>query len=136
MVQRSKKEAYPDWVSGACLMLRAAILNETGELDGKFFMYAEDVDYCYRVRQTGSRILYTPEAEIIHLRGKSAETSSEKTALEYRRSQLYFYSKHYGRSKVLFLKSYLLPKLAFAWVLGGVSRRALHRRLLALVWSY
>jgi GT2 family glycosyltransferase len=136
VARKSKKEAYPDWVSGACLMLRASVLEETGELDGKFFMYAEDVDFCYRVRQGGFRVLYTPEAEIVHLRGRSAETSSEKTALEYRRSQLYFYSKHYGRSKVILLKSYLLAKLAFAWLLGGVARRALHSRLLALVWSY
>ncbi len=136
VVRRSKKEAYPDWVSGACLMLRAAVLEQTGEIDGTFFMYAEDVDFCHRVRQTGFRVLYTPEAEMVHLRGRSAEINSEKTAVEYRRSQLYFYSKHYGRRKVLLLKSYLLFKLALAWLLGGASRRPLHRRLLNLVWSY
>ncbi len=134
--RRSKKEAYPHWVSGACLMLRAAMLEETGFFDDNFFMYAEDVDFCHRVRELGFRVLYTPEAEIVHVKGKSRETANEKVALEYRRSQLYFYLKHYGRIKVRLLKAYLLPKLGVGWLLRGPSHRPLYGHLLKLVWRY
>jgi GT2 family glycosyltransferase len=134
--RKSKKEAYPDWVSGSCLLLRASLLEEVGFLDDHFFMYAEDVDFCQRVRKHGLRVLYTPEAEILHFKGKSRETANEQVELEYRRSQLYFYLKHYGRPKVRLLKAYLLSKFAVRWMLGGAFRRPLHSRLLKLVWGY
>jgi GT2 family glycosyltransferase len=136
VARRSKKEAYPDWVSGSCLMVRAEILEKAGLFDENFFMYTEEVDLCQRVRNLGYRVLYTPAAEVVHLRGISTETNSEKAALEYRRSQLYFYSKHYGRGKVRLLKVYLLIKLALGWVMGGRAQRPLRGKLLKLVWSY
>jgi GT2 family glycosyltransferase len=134
--KRSKREAYPDWVSGACMMLRADILSETGLFDENIFMYTEDVDLCQRVRKAGYRVLYTPEAEIVHLGGKARETLSEKVEMEYRRSQLYFYSKHYGRGKVRLLKGYLLVKLILGWALRGPAQRSLYRQLIEIVWNY
>jgi GT2 family glycosyltransferase len=134
--KRSEREAYPDWVSGASLMLRSEILAQTGFFDESIFMYTEDVDLCHRVRKAGYRVCYTPEAEIVHLGGKSRETLSEKVELEYRRSQLHFYSKHYGRGKVRLLKVYLLTKLVLGWALKGPTQRSLYRRLIGLVWNY
>lgn len=134
--KRSRKEASPDWVSGACVMLRSELLDKVGFLDENFFMYTEEVDFCQRVRAHGYRVLYTPAAEIVHLGGKSTETNPDKATLEYRRSQLYFYSKHYGRGKVRILKAYLLSKLALHWTFGGSARRPLHSKLLRLVWKY
>jgi hypothetical protein len=133
---RSRRAAYPDWVSGACIMLRADILREVGLLDENFFMYTEEVDLCQRIRRRGYRVFYTPEAEIVHLGGKSTESNSEKAALEYRRSQLYFYLKHYGRARVRLLKAYLVPKVALAWALGSRARRNLNQRLLRLIWDF
>lgn len=134
--RRARRPANPDWVSGACIMLRADILREVGLLDENFFMYTEEVDLCHRIRGRGYRVLYTPEAEIVHLGGKSTESNSEKAALEYRRSQLYFYLKHYGRGRVRLLKAYLLPKIALAWALGNRARRDLNSRILRLVWDF
>ncbi len=134
--KRSKQEAYPDWVSGACMMFRAELLDKVGYFDGGFFMYTEEVDYCQRVRRAGYRVLYTPEAEVIHLRGKSTEANREKATFEYRRSQLYFYKKHYGRGKVRFLKVYLLFKIAAKWVLGSRAQRRLQQMLFGLVWNF
>ena len=75
-------------------------------------------------------------AEIVHLGGKSTETNREKAAREYRRSQLYFYSKHYGQAKLQIVRIYLLVKLALRWVLGGTSRRPLQRKLIELVRNF
>jgi len=133
---RARREAYPDWVSGACILLRTDVLRQVGPLDENFFMYTEEVDLCHRIRNRGYRVLYSPEAEIVHLGGKSTESNSEKAALEYRRSQLYFYLKHYGRGRVRLLKAYLLPKTALAWVLADPARRDFNHRLLRLVWDF
>lgn len=136
IANRSKKEAYPDWVSGACMMLRADVVKLVGFFDDHFFMYSEEVDLCERIRRAGYRVYYTPQAEVVHIGGKSTEANPEKAAFEYRRSQLYFYSKHYGRVRVLLLKAYLLVSIAVRWVLGNPTQRRLQEMLLQLVWKY
>jgi GT2 family glycosyltransferase len=133
---RARIESHPDWVTGACMMLRADLPEEVRFFDEKFFMYLEDADLCARIRQEGFQILYSPEAEIIHLRGKSVEENSVRVALEYRRSQLHYYSKHYGRNAVRLLKAYLLSKGLLGWLFGSQTQRSLYRRFLELVWNY
>lgn len=133
---RARTPAHPDWVTGACMMLRADLPEEARFFDENFFMYLEDVDLCQRIRQRGFQILYDPQAEIIHLRGKSVDENPERVMLEYRRSQLYFYSKHYGRNAVRLLKVYLLVKGLLGWLMGGATQRPLYRRFLELVWTY
>jgi GT2 family glycosyltransferase len=81
-------------------------------------------------------VFYTPEAEVIHVGGKSTAANPEKAAFEYRRSQLYFYSKHYGRGRVLLLKAYLLVSIAVRWLVGTPTDRRLQEMLLQLVWKY
>ena len=95
-----------DWVSGACLLVRRADADAVGLLDERYFMYAEDVDFCAALRARGRRILFVPEAEVTHLRGRSAATAQAATAHAYRRSQIAFYAKHHPRW-VPFLRAYL-----------------------------
>jgi GT2 family glycosyltransferase len=91
----TRQEQFPDWVSGACLLVRRADAEAVGLLDERFFMYTEDVDFCAALRARGRRILFTPEAEIIHLRGRSAASAPAATRAAYRRSHLAFYEKHH-----------------------------------------
>jgi GT2 family glycosyltransferase len=91
----TRQERYPDWVSGACLLVHRADAEAVGLLDERFFMYTEDVDFCAAVRASGRRILFTPDVEITHLRGRSAATAPEDTRAAYRRSHLAFYQKHH-----------------------------------------
>lgn len=84
-----------DWVSGACLLARRTVLAEVGYLDERYFMYAEDVDLCAAVRQAGYRVRFSPEAQVIHLRGRSRATAPAATSAHYRRSQVAFYAKHH-----------------------------------------
>lgn len=86
---------YPDWVSGACLLVRRADAEAVGLIDERFFMYTEDVDFCASIRARGRRILFTPSVEIVHLRGRSAAAAPVATNRAYRRSQLAFYRKHH-----------------------------------------
>jgi len=86
-----------DWVSGACLLARRDDAEAVGLLDERFFMYAEDVDFCAAIRARGRRVLFCPAAQITHLRGRSRATASAATEHAYRRSQVAFYDKHHPR---------------------------------------
>jgi GT2 family glycosyltransferase len=91
----TRKPQEVDWVSGACLLVRRTDAEAVGLMDERFFMYAEDVDFCASIRARGRRVLFCPAAEIVHLRGRSRATASVATARAYRRSQLAFYQKHH-----------------------------------------
>jgi GT2 family glycosyltransferase len=91
----TRTRLYPDWVSGACLLVRRADAEAVGLFDERFFMYTEDVDFCAMVRARGRRILFAPEIEVVHLRGRSAAAAPEETHAAYRRSQMAFYQKHH-----------------------------------------
>lgn len=93
----TRQESYPDWVSGACLLVRRDAAERAGLLDERYFMYEEDVDFCAALRANGGRILFTPEAEIVHLRGRSARSAPIATRLAYHRSHAAFYAKHNPR---------------------------------------
>ncbi len=91
----TRQRTYPDWVSGACLLVRRTDAEAVGLLDERFFMYTEDVDFCAAIRARGRRILFTPAAEVVHLRGRSAAAAPAATNHAYRQSQLAFYRKHH-----------------------------------------
>ena len=95
-----------DWVSGACLLVRRADAEAVGLMDERFFMYAEDVDFCAAIRARGRRVLFWPFAQVTHLRGRSRATASAATEQAYRRSQLAIYEKHHPQW-VAFLRGYL-----------------------------
>jgi GT2 family glycosyltransferase len=86
-----------DWVSGACLLVRRADAEAVGLLDERYFLYTEDVDFCAAIRARGRRILFTPAAQIVHLRGRSRQTAPGPSEKAYRRSQIAFYEKHHPR---------------------------------------
>jgi GT2 family glycosyltransferase len=93
----TRREHDVDWVSGACLLVRRSAAEEAGLMDERYFLYTEDVDFCAAVRRLGHRILFTPAAEIVHLRGRSRATAPAASSSAYRRSQLAFYEKHHPR---------------------------------------
>jgi GT2 family glycosyltransferase len=85
-----------DWVTGACLLLKRDAALSAGFFDERYFMYEEDVDLCAALRARGGRVLFTPRAEVVHRRGRSAGTRSTVVA-QYDRSHLAFYLKHRPR---------------------------------------
>ncbi len=62
----------PDWVSGACLLIRRSLLEQLDGFDERFFLYSEDVDLCRRARETGATILFEPAVTALHTGGASA----------------------------------------------------------------
>jgi GT2 family glycosyltransferase len=99
-------ERYVDWVSGACLLVYRSNAEAAGLLDERFFLYTEDVDFCASIRKRGRRILFTPAAEVVHLRGRSGAFVPTSRNAAYRRSHVAFYEKHHPRWAVV-LRAYL-----------------------------
>ena len=93
----TRREGRPDWVTGACLLVRRADAEAVGLLDERFFMYTEDVDFCASIRARGRAVLFTPDIEVVHLRGRSAAAAPAATRAAYERSHLAFYRKHHPR---------------------------------------
>ena len=107
-----------DAVSGSFMFLRAEAIKEVNGFDPDFFMYGEDLDLCYRIKEKGWKIYYYPDTEIIHYKGESAKRSSiDETRLFYGAMSL-FVEKHFSSSWLLkaVLKSaiWLREILAFA----------------------
>jgi len=121
------------WVSGACLMARREILAAIGPLDPGFFMYYEDVDWCYRARAAGWRVVTRPDVLVAHkLGGSSAQVSSAETERRVVASRIRFYRKHHspGRAQLLAARVALCAAPSFAWHLvpalfSGAFRQAL-----------
>jgi len=106
---RTRIRRHPDWVSGACLLVRRADAEAVGLLDERYFMYLEDVDFCAALRARGRRILFVPDVAVTHLRGRSRQSAPAATTRAYRDSHRAFYAKHHPRWAPL-LDAYLRLK--------------------------
>lgn len=87
-------EREVDWVSGACLLVRRQAALDAGLFDERYFMYEEDVDFCAALRAAGGRVLFTPAAEVTHLRGQAVGRAGAGASRYYDQSHLRFYEKH------------------------------------------
>lgn len=92
-----------DCLSGACIMARQHIIDRLNGFDEAFFMYAEDVDLCYRISSEGWKIYYLAEERIFHHEGASTKKKANRhfSAIMQRASNYYFLTKHFGRIKAL-----------------------------------
>lgn len=99
-----------DACSGASLIIRKSVIDEVGLLDEQFFMYAEDLDWCKRVRESGYQIVYHPEVVLIHHKNKSGIKSTSqklarKTKGHFFDTMLQYYDKHYGNTYPGFVRT-------------------------------
>jgi GT2 family glycosyltransferase len=112
-----------DWVKGACLMTRRAVVNEVGLLDPDYFMYSEELDWCRRIKTAGWRVVYLPAAKIIHHEGKSSEQAVTARHINFQRAKLRYFRKYHGFLVTLALRLFLL--LNYIWQLALESVKGL-----------
>ena len=94
-----------DWVLGACMLIRRSAVKDVGLMDERFFLYFEDVDWCYRMHQAGWRVCYVPDGEMVHHhRRQSAQGRWNKTLQFHLASMVHFYAK-WGQASY-FLRKY------------------------------
>ncbi len=113
-----ENKTYPvDAISGSFMFLRREVYQKTSGFDEEFFMYGEDLDFCYRVKEAGYKIYYYPETEIIHYKGESTKRSNiDETRIFYQAMGL-FVEKHFASSWLvkLLLKLAIVFREGFAF---------------------
>ena len=83
-----------DWVSGAAFLARKELMDKIGFLDSNFFMFCEDVDWCWRTWKAGFKVFYVPQAVITHAIGRSTDKAPNRMIGGFHKSMLRFYSKN------------------------------------------
>lgn len=96
------KDYHIDSLVGACMFVRRKAIDEVGILDEDFFMYGEDIDWCYRLKEADWGIYYYPYTSITHYKGGSSEKKSVKIIYEFHRAMYLFYKKHYLKKYSIF----------------------------------
>jgi N-acetylglucosaminyl-diphospho-decaprenol L-rhamnosyltransferase len=79
-----------DWVSGACFLVRRSAFEQVGGFDEAYFMYAEDVDLCWRLGRDGWTVGYATDSEVVHLQGVSTDRTPYRMIAEHHRSLMRF----------------------------------------------
>lgn len=79
------------------MLVRKALLDQIGSLDETFFMYAEEVDFCWRAHHAGWNVYYTPHAKILHWDGASISKVNVVKRKRVYYGKLLFFQKHHGR---------------------------------------
>lgn len=94
-----------DCLMGAFMLMPREALDKVGLLDEDFFMYGEDIDLCYRIKEGGYKILYYPEASIIHYKGGSSKKRRTKVIYDFHNAMWIFYKKHYIKKYSLWINA-------------------------------
>lgn len=108
-----------DVVSGMFILMRRSVVEIVGLLDEQFFIYAEEADYCKRIRAIGFRCVFTPHSRIIHLDGGSKSTKLVKPRmyLQLQKSMLLYTLKHHGFFWYIYVKIIFILSQASRWIL-------------------
>lgn len=117
----SSLEHEIDACAGAFMLVRNAAIKKVGLFDEDFFFYGEDLDWCWRFKEKGYKIVYTPITKIVHYKGvssgikkhskhlsKATKESKRKALSESTRAMELFYKKHYLNKYPLFITSFVI----------------------------
>jgi GT2 family glycosyltransferase len=107
-----------DWLAGAFLVVRQAVIREIGGFDPAFFMYAEEMDWCYRARRAGWKVVYLPAPEVVHVGGASSRPIAGPMFIENMKGRLRFFHKHRGPLAIILARALLAISILFrglAW---------------------
>jgi len=121
--RQSQQTVQADYVEGACLLVRREAMDEVGVFDEGYFMYAEEVDWCYRMKQAGWEVWFLAQAPIIHYGGGSSRQRRTRSEAELYRSRIRFFHKHYGAEAAARLKMLIYAITAVKGVWHGTLRK-------------
>ncbi|KAA3616182.1 MAG: glycosyltransferase [Calditrichaeota bacterium] len=105
-------------ISGSFMMVRRHALEQIGLLDEEFFLYGEDLDWCYRTIEAGWKIYYAPITQLIHFKGESSKQSHLDGLLIFYKAMALFVKKHF-RKRYFFITYQIL--LFAIWTRAGLS---------------
>jgi GT2 family glycosyltransferase len=135
------KPLHPEWVIGACMMVRRGVYEMVGGFDPKFFMYAEETDWQRRIGDAGWEIAFTPAAQVTHLGGASGADDKPKINKYFFDSGDYYYRKHHGvlgmysaRTAVTVGGVLRLPLWGIMWLVMPKRRAKLAAKIRLRAW--
>ena len=114
----------PDYIGGACLLVKREVVDKIGKLDPKYFMYWEDVDWCITGREKGYKCVYAYKSRILHKYGSSSENYFKMYYLS--RNRVYFIRKHTTRTEYMKFLSYFIPFILFESTYQLLRKRDVH----------
>jgi hypothetical protein len=117
-----------DWITGAAMLTRHETFAQVGGMDEGFFMYSEELDWCRRIREAGWRVVYFPEARIIHHEGKSSEQVVPARHIYFQSSKVRYTRKYHGNAIAGILRFWLLAQYIWQIAVEGVKWLIGHRR--------
>jgi GT2 family glycosyltransferase len=127
-----------DVVTGCYMLIRKEAIDQIGPMDERFFMYAEETDWCYRFKAKGWNNRFTPEAAIIHIGGASAVKLGAQRAQITNRSFVRYMFKHWSKPRALIgvymLALFYLIRLALLAPKQLFTRGLNDRKLLENHW--
>ncbi|KKQ67173.1 MAG: WsbD [Candidatus Daviesbacteria bacterium GW2011_GWA2_38_24] len=120
-----------DAITGAFFLTRKSVLDKVGLFDEDYFMYAEDIDLCYRIKKAGYKVMYVPTVSVLHHKGVSsglkkhtqtitqATLETRKRALDaFYKTMKIFYRKHYSKEHPFFVNWLVYMAIDFKWILA------------------
>jgi N-acetylglucosaminyl-diphospho-decaprenol L-rhamnosyltransferase len=130
-----------DWLTGACTIFRQSVIDQVGVYDDQnFFMYSEEIDLCKRIKSTGWKIIYLPEAQVIHYIGQSSDQVVAARHLYFQTSKVHYFRKYHGRFKAGVLRLFLLTSYLWQIVLESMkgllgSKRSMRHERVRAYWQ-
>jgi len=117
-----------DWINGAAMFARREMYEQIGGFDEAFFMYSEELDWCYRAKQAGWQIVYLPTAQVTHYEGKSSEQVVAARDIYFHSSKIRFFRKYHGAFVAEILRAFLLALFAYQIIEEGLKWLVGHKR--------
>lgn len=124
-----------DSAVGAFMLIRKKVLEKIGYFDEDYFLYAEDIDLCFRIKKAGFKVMYIPEVKVLHVKGvssgikkhskekSSASSKTKNLALDYfYKTMIIFYKKHYAKSYPFFFNWLIYLGINLKWWLARRSQ--------------
>lgn len=114
-------------VSGSCMLIRRAVIEQIGYLDECFFAYQEDADFCTRAREAGWQVYYVPDSQIIHYGGMGgSRVEPYRSIFEWHKSYFLFYRKHLAKD-YFFLLNWLYYLAMFLKLISTLLLNSLRK---------
>lgn len=118
-------EQEVEQLMGAALMFRKDLIKKIGKLDERFYIWFEEIDYCYRTKKANLKVLYTPEASVVHQRGASfKQVLPLRRQLIFNTSLLKYFAKNVGLLQTIILALFVPINILLTIIYSFVPKNA------------